>query len=115
MEIIDKEQILSNFLNFENGKQNDFDIDLFQENLVQKEIEEMIKKDNINKQNNIYEDDDYIYDNNQNIVNDNENEEFFLYKKIDDIKTPKIKGDLKKLIKHFPLEEEFKIKLEILK
>ena len=111
LEIADKEQILSNFLTFENGKQNDFDIDLFQENLVQKEIEEMIKKDNINKQNNIYEDDDYIYDNNQNLVNDNENEEFFLYKKIDDIKTPKIKEDLKKLIKHFPLEEEFKIKL----
>ena len=112
MEITDREQILSNFLSFENGKQNDFDIELFQDNLVQKEIEEMIKKENANKQNNnIFEEDDYIDDNNQNKINGNDNEEYFLNKKIDDIKTPKIKEDLKKLIKHFPLEEEFKIKL----
>lgn len=119
LEITDKDEILSNFLNFENGLENDFDYELFQESLVvQKEIEESIKKDNNNKQNNInniYEDEIVDCGNNKIITkennNEDENEEFFLYKKIDDIKTPKIKEDLKKLIKHFPLESEFLIRL----
>ena len=116
LEITDKDEILSNFLNFENGAENDFDFELFQESLVvQKEIEESIKKENNKKQNNInniYEDE--ITDSEENKINDNKenkNEEFFLYKKIEDIKTPKIKEDLKKLIKHFPLENEFLIRL----
>ena len=111
-DITDKAQILSNFLSFEKGKEKEFNMELFQENLVQFEIEEMIKKENIKKKNNFNnEDNDIIIDSNQNNNNDKETEEFFLYKNIDEIKTPIIKEDLKKLIKHFPLEEEFNIKL----
>ena len=35
LDIIDKDEILSDFLGFENGRQNDFDYELFQDNLVQ--------------------------------------------------------------------------------
>ena len=108
LDLTDKDEILSNFLTFENGEQTDFDFDLFQENLVQKEIEEIIKRDNIKKQNN--ENNINFLEENEEIKG-NETEEFFLNKKVDDIKTPKIKEDIKKLIKHFPLEEEFNIKL----
>ena len=116
LDITDKDEILSNFLGFENGKQNDFDYELFQDNLIQKDILDSIKKENNKKQNKINEDDYYNEnEDNQNQININnkkeENEEYFLNKNIDDIKTPKIKEDLKKLIKHFPLEDEFKIKL----
>ena len=113
LDLTDKDEILSNFLVFENGEQADFDFELFQENLVQKEIEEIIKRD-IKKQNNENNEDEKQYINSlkDNIENrDKEPEEFFLNKKVDDIQTPKIKEDIKKLIKHFPLEEEFNIKL----
>ena len=113
LDLTDKDEILSNFLVFENGEQADFDFELFQENLVQKEIEEIIKRD-IKKQNNENNEDEkqYISSLKDNIENrDKEPEEFFLNKKVDDIQTPKIKEDIKKLIKHFPLEEEFNIKL----
>ena len=110
LEITDKDEILSNFVSFENGKQNDFDIELFQDNLVQKEIEEIIKRENNLKQKNLFDDDTDIIKDNSNNIN-NENDEFFLNKKINDIKTPQIKEDLKKLIKRFPLEEEYTIKL----
>ena len=104
LEITDKEEILSNFLCFENGNQYEFDYELFQNNLVQKEIEEMIKKENYKKLNNINENNttknELI---SYNKVNDDEKEENFLNKKIEDINTPKIKEDLKKLVKHFPL------------
>ena len=112
LEITDKEEILSNFLCFENGNQYEFDYELFQNNLVQKEIEEMIKKENYKKLNNINENNttknELI---SYNKVNDDEKEENFLNKKIEDINTPKIKEDLKKLVKHFPLEDEYAIKL----
>ena len=113
LDLTDKDEILSNFLVFENGEQADFDFELFQENLVQKEIEEIIKRD-IKKQNNENNEDEkqYISSLKDNIENrEKEPEEFFLNKKVDDIQTPKIKEDIKKLIKHFPLEEEFNIKL----
>ena len=113
LDITDKEEILSNFLGFDNGKQNDFDYELFQDNLVQKHIWESIKKENSKKSNKINEDELLNENEDNDNINDKkeENEEYFLNKNIDDIKTPKIKEDIKKLIKHFPLEEEFKIKL----
>ena len=107
LEITDKEEILSNFLCFENGNQNDFDYELFQKNLVQKEIEEIIRKENnINENNNTKNESTP-----NNKVSDGEKEENFLNKKIEDINTPKIKEDLKKLVKHFPLVDEYAIKL----
>ena len=112
LEITDKEEILSNFLCFENGHQNEFDYELFQNNLVQKEIEEIIKKENNKKLNN--KEENYNIKNeliSYNKVSENEKEENFLNKKIEDINTPKIKEDLKKLVKHFPLEDENAIKL----
>lgn len=112
LEITDKEEILSNFLCFENGNQNEFDYELFQNNLVQKEIEEMIKKENYKKLNTINENNNTKNELiSYNKVNDDEKEENFLNKKIEDINTPKIKEDLKKLVKHFPLEDEYAIKL----
>ena len=110
-DITDKEEILKNFLSFENGKQIEFNYELFQDNLVQKQIENMIKKENTRKQkmineNNILADEEKAY----NGIN-YETEENFLNKNIDDINTPEIKDDLKKLIKHFPLEDEYAIKL----
>lgn len=111
IEITDRDEILSNFIPYDSDNQNDFDIEQFKENLVQKEIEEMIKKENNKKHNNLYDDDDMGYQNIQDSKGEGEKEEFFLYKRIDEIKTPKIKEDLKKLIYHFPLEDEFNIKL----
>ena len=111
IEITDKDEILSNFIPYDSDKQNEFDIEQFKENLVQKQIEEMIKKENNKKHNNLYDDDDMRCDNIQDNKGEGKNEEFFLYKRIDEIKTPKIKEDLKKLINHFPLEDEFNIKL----
>ena len=109
LEITDKDEILNNFVSFEDRKQTDFDIELFKDHLVQKEIEEMIKNDNLKKKNKYYDDSDYVIkDNNKK---EEEPEEYFLNKPIDEIKTPSIKEDLKKLIKKFPLEEEFIIKL----
>ena len=111
IEITDKDEILSNFIPYDSDKQNEFDIEQFKENLVQKQIEEMIKKENNKKHNNLYDEDDMLCDNIQDNKGEGKNEEFFLYKRIDEIKTPKIKEDLKKLINHFPLEDEFNIKL----
>jgi len=111
IEITDKDEILSNFIPYDSDKQNEFDIEQFKENLVQKQIEEMIKKENNKKHNNLYDDDDMQCENIQDSKGEGKNEEFFLYKRIDEIKTPKIKEDLKKLINHFPLEDEFNIKL----
>ena len=53
LEITDKNEILSNFLGFDNGKQNDFDYELFQDNLIQKDIWESIKRENSKKSNKI--------------------------------------------------------------
>ena len=111
LDITDKDEILSNFLSFENGKQCDFEYDLFQGNLVQKEIEEIIKKENNRKQKNLNQNKNIENEVNLNNINKDEKEEYFLNKKIDDITTQKIKEDLKKLVKHFPLIDEFKIKL----
>ena len=51
------------------------------------------------------------YDMDKNNNDNIEDEEFFLNKNIDEIQTPKIRNDLKKLILNFPNEEENNIKL----
>ena len=98
----DIESILNNFENFENN----FDDDFLE---IQKTIENSIKVENNNKKNNIYDKDDLDIVKKEN--DNQEKEEDFLNKKIDDIETPQIRNDLKKLIFQFPSEEEYKIKL----
>ena len=97
----DIESILNNFENFENN----FDDDFLE---IQKTIENSIKVENNNKKNNIYDKDDL--DITKKETDNQEKEEDFLNKKIDDIETPQIRNDLKKLIFQFPSEEEYKIK-----
>ena len=85
LESKDIEEILTNF----EKNENDIDDDFLE---IQKAIEHSIKTEN----------------NNNEIE---ENEEFFLNKNIDDIETPQIKNDLKKLVSQFPLEDVYNIKL----
>ena len=116
-QITNKDEILCNFLSFDNGKQNNIDINLMNENLVQDEIESAIKKENLKKQN-IKEKDNEEYNemndyyNNKDDNNDNnaDDDGFFVYKNIDELNSKKIRDDLKKLIKNFPLIDEFTIK-----
>ena len=97
------EEILSKYENNENIQEDD---DVVQ---IQKFIEDSIKSQNNIKKKNLYNDEDYDMEENDN--NNQEKEEDFLGKNIDDIQTPQIKGDLKKLILNFPKEEEYNIKL----
>ena len=101
LEADDIEEILGNYENMEEVKLDD---DIIK---IQKTIENSIKSENINRKNNLYND-DYDMDKNNNNIDD---EEFFLNKNIDEIQTPKIRNDLKKLILNFPNEEENNIKL----
>ena len=111
MEIIDSDEIISNFVSYENGQKSDFDINLLKENSVQKAIEEQIKNENSKKKNKFYDDDiDYVIEDNNKKEKEKEVEEYFINTPIDEIKTPAYKEDLKKLIKHFPLQDEFVIK-----
>ena len=95
----DIEEIL---INFENMEENDLylDTDIL---TIQKDIENSIKKNNL------------FFDNEKKNKKDEnkaqENEEYFLDKNINDIQTPQIKNDLTKLIKQFPNEGEYNIKL----
>jgi hypothetical protein len=56
IEITDRDEILSNFVPYDSDKQNEFDIEQFKENLVQKEIEVIIKTENNKKHNTLYDD-----------------------------------------------------------
>jgi len=105
LESKDIEEILTNFENFENFE-NDFDDDFLE---IQRIIENTIKIENNNKKNNIYDKDDCDMNKKGNEIQ--ENEEYFLNKNIDDIETPQIRNDLKKLISQFPSEEVYNIKL----
>ena len=95
----DIEEIL---INFENMEENDLylDTDIL---TIQKDIENSIKK------NNLFFDNEKKNKKDEN--NAQENEEYFLDKNINDIQTPQIKNDLTKLIKQFPNEGEYNIKL----
>ena len=97
----DIEEILTNF----EKNENDIDDDFLE---IQKAIEHSIKTENNNKKNNIYDKEDFDMNKKDEIE---ENEEFFLNKNIDDIETPQIKNDLKKLVSQFPLEDVYNIKL----
>ena len=102
LESKDIEEILTNFENNE----NDIDDDFLE---IQKAIENSIKIENNNKKNNIYGEEDFDMNKKENKIE--EKEEYFLNKNIDDIETPQIKNDLKKLISQFPSEDVYKIKL----
>ena len=105
---LEEDEIEAILANYEDNEEEMVDDDFIK---FQKDIEDSIKIENINKKNNIYTDEDYDMKKN---VNDNktpEEEEDFLSKKIDDIQTPKIRNDLKKIINNFPKEDEYTLKL----
>ena len=97
---LDANDIENILLNFENMEENEsyLDNDIL---IIQKDIENAIKN---NKKNNFFFDEENNYKN-------EENEEYFLDKNINEIQTPQIKNDLIKLIKQFPKEGEYNIKL----
>ena len=98
----DIDEILLNLENIEENELNS-DNDIL---TIQKNIENSIKN---NKKNNLFFDNENDMKKNEN--NLQENEEYFLDKNINDIQTTQIKKDLVKLIKQFPNEEEYNIKL----
>jgi hypothetical protein len=111
-----KQEILSNFYP-ENHLQYD---SIFQHNL-QSKIEKDIKKNNLyknlsqnNKAINLMNENDFPFlsdDVKEEVLNDLKiSDEYFLDKDVKDIKNSKIKEELVKLIKNFPLKDEFEIK-----
>ena len=103
---LEEEEIEAILANYEDNEEFDIDDDFIQ---IQKSIENSIKTENINKKNNIYCEEDYEMKKGENETL--EREEYFLNKNIDEIQTPQIRNDLKKLINHFPKEEIYNIKL----
>lgn len=106
-----KEEVLSNFYP---KSQNDFNA-LMKHNL-QKKIEKQILKENVmkNVKNNLLNENDFPFISEEvkdEIINNSKApEEYFLDKEIKNIQSRKIREDLTKLIKMFPLIEEFEIK-----
>ena len=107
LEITNKEEILSNFASFDSFNENQINIDAITANNLQNEIEQQIKQD--------------IQHNKSQTTNNasssslpqsslSSNEEYFIDKPIDQIKTKSIKTDLMRLFKMFPFEDEFTIK-----
>lgn len=106
---LEEDEIEAILANYEDNEEEMVDDDFIK---FQKNIEDSIKIENINKKNNIYADEDYDMKKNVNDDKTQEKEEEdFLSKKIDDIQTPQIRNDLKKLINNFPKEDEYTLKL----
>ncbi len=105
---LEEDEIEAILANYEDNEDEMVDDDFIK---FQKNIEDSIKIENINKKNNIYADEDYDMKKNVNDDKTQEKEEDFLSKKIDDIQTPQIRNDLKKLINNFPKEDEYTLKL----
>ena len=105
---LEEDEIEAILANYEDNEEEMIDDDFIK---FQKNIEDSIKIENINKKNNIYSNDDYDMKKNVNDDKTQEKEEDFLSKKIDDIQTPQIRNDLKKLINNFPKEDEYTLKL----
>ena len=105
---LEEDEIEAILANYEDNEEEMIDDDFIK---FQKNIEDSIKIENINKKNNIYADEDYDMKKNDNDDKTQEKEEDFLSKKIDDIQTPQIRNDLKKLINNFPKEDEYTLKL----
>ena len=105
---LEEDEIEAILANYEDNEEEMIDDDFIK---FQKNIEDSIKIENINKKNNIYSNDDYDMKTNVNDDKTQEKEEDFLSKKIDDIQTPQIRNDLKKLINNFPKEDEYTLKL----
>ena len=116
--ISNEEEILCNFSTFNSFNENNINIEAMIDNNVQKEIEKKIK--NKKKNNQIfqnYEKECPSFIDKENDIKSNENnkkekneEEYFLDKPINEIKTKEIKNVLKRLSKAFPFEDEFTIK-----
>ena len=105
---LEEDEIEAILANYEDNEDEMVDDDFIK---FQKNIEDSIKIENINKKNNIFSNDDYDMKKNVNDDKTQEKEEDFLSKKIDDIQTPQIRNDLKKLINNFPKEDEYTLKL----
>ena len=105
---LEEDEIEAILANYEDNEEEMVDDDFIK---FQKGIEDSIKTENINKKNKIYTDEDVDMKKNEDDNKTPEKEEDFLSKKIDDIQTPKIRNDLKKLINNFPKEDEYTIKL----
>ena len=105
---LEEDEIEAILANYEDNEEEMIDDDFIK---FQKNIEDSIKIENINKKNNIFSNDDYDMKKNVNDDKTQEKEEDFLSKKIDDIQTPQIRNDLKKLINNFPKEDEYTLKL----
>ncbi len=116
--ISNEEEILCNFSTFNSFNENNINIEAMIDNNVQKEIEQKIK--NKKKNNPIfqnYEKECPLFIDKESDIKSNENnkkekneEEYFLDKPINEIKTKEIKNVLKRLSKAFPFEDEFTIK-----
>lgn len=119
--ISNREEILNNFTyNYNNDNWNSnnsdkdkvIDINSLAKHNVQKRIENEIIKSNLKDHFAIgkeYEKDFPVISESENGVN-NKNEEYFLDKKIDQIKNQIIRNDLSCLCSKFPFEDEFTIK-----
>jgi DNA-nicking Smr family endonuclease len=111
----EKEQIICNFANFsEEFKELNFDPNIIFKNNIQKEIEDKIKEENLNKVKQLEYEKNFpkISKENQStpIKNSNDEESEILNKKISEINNPQYKKDLLKLCKNFPLIDEGEIK-----
>ncbi len=113
----EKEQIICNFANFSEKnefKELNFDPNIIFKNNIQKEIEDKIKEENLNKVKQLEYEKNFpkISKENQStpIKNSNDEESEILNKKISEINNPQYKKDLLKLCKNFPLIDEGEIK-----
>ena len=113
----EKEQIICNFANFSEKnefKELNFDPNIIFKNNIQKEIEDKIKEENLNKVKQLEYEKNFpkISKENQStpIKNSNDEESEILNKKISEINNPQYKKDLLKLCKNFPLIDEGTIK-----
>ena len=113
----EKEQIICNFANFSEKKEFkelNFDPNISFKNNIQKEIEDKIKEENLNKVKQLEYEKNFpkISKENQStpIKNSNDEESEILNKKISEINNPQYKKDLLKLCKNFPLIDEGEIK-----
>jgi hypothetical protein len=86
-------------------------------NNIQSAIEKEIKKNNVLKkacQGNLFNENDFPFlseDIREDVLNSQKaSDEYFLDKEIKDVKNSKIKEDLTKLVKNFPMIDEFEIK-----